>query len=1274
MAKKLNLKIEPTRIKLLGVESSQIQSNGVVTIALSHPNEHLEEKFVVVNKISPPLPNQPITIQNYEEFHSLPLADPNYGTPKAIDALFGINIWVKIIQNGTVKTKDGLFAAQKTLFGWIIFKREVEFSSSKKIALHATKIAKEENFSSLLDLMERFWKIEDMPSERHLSFEEQECENIFTRTIQQSNEGRYIVNMPLNGKIRLLGKSKTVAIRQFLSIERKMRNQNDFRDNYHDFMLGFEQLGHMRKISDHMEEGYYTPHHGVLSSKKFRVVFNASCVTTTGISLNDCQLVGAKLQKDLAEILMSFRSYRIALTADIVKMYRQVEITEEHRKYQKIIWRYSPNEPLGVYEINRVMYGQAAAPFLAVRAMQHCACEYEKLYPKGATAILNDFYIDDALTGAESIREAKELKSEMIKLLQKGNFELSKWCSNMSTLTNDECPEYLQIQDEEIKTVLGLRWLPRVDKFIFHFDPKPDKANWSKRDILSEIGRLYDPNGYLGPIVITAKMLMQQIWQEKYDWDDLVSETINTKWKMFLSSLDKLNLISIPRWLGMTKWYQSELHVFSDASEKAYAAVVYVRTQTNHMPASVQLVQSKTRVAPLKIVTIPRLELCGAHLAVKLAMKIQKEFPTRIMNIFFWTDSEIVLHWLKKKPHELKTFVGNRVSSIHHELREISHHWKWISGETNPADLASRGVNTERLATSKLWWNGPKWLSKEMHYWPIPRDLSTQSVKEVDLELKSILHISKGDVLTRNPWYLYSRNKFNNVQFATPLLKTYGSFTKLKRVTALILRAANNFKAHDRKRTGPISKNELKEATTFLVKLDQEDTFSREIGELRLRNSPRTIGTMWLDQESNVLRLYGRVQSENLTRDEQYPILLSQNGDLAPLIIHEAHLKTLHGGVQQVLQLIRQKYWIQKSRQLSRKIINRCLKCFKAHPRKLLDQLMSPLPTERTTRERPFKVCGVDYAGPVGLSSKTGRNPVITKAYIAVFVCFATRAVHLELVSGLDTDHFLQALRRLIARRGPIATIYSDNGLNFVGANNFLKEIYHKQSEWATGKVPNMFNITWKFITPHAPHQGGLHEAAVKSAKKHLYKIIGEQKLTYEEYSTLLTQVEACVNSRPLCPMSDDPNDLVALTPAHFLIGEPLVTLVEPDDLTDVNQWRLKRWELLQQMYQHWWQRWQTEYLNMLSQRPKWTNKNRNVEINDLVVIKEQNIGPSEWNYGRVIKTQPGPDGLVRSITLRTIHGEYRRPITKLAIFLTNKEVEEMEQAYANVVKPITSK
>lgn len=356
-----------------------------------------------------------------------------------------------------------------------------------------------------------------------------------------------------------------------------------------------------------------------------------------------------------------------------------------------------------------------------------------------------------------------------------------------------------------------------------------------------------------------------------------------------------------------------------------------------------------------------------------------------------------------------------------------------------------------------------------------------------------------------------------------------------------------------------------------------------------------------------------------------------------------------------MLQLLRQQFWVFKGRQLASQIARSCPKCFK-YQMKVAQQLMATLPPSRTTPQRPFKICGVDYMGPVSIASRTGRNPQLTKGYVCLFVCFATRAIHLELVSDASTAQFIQALRRFIARRGKICEIWSDNGTNFVGANNYIKQIMLKQKDWAKEDASEQLSIRWNFIAPNAPSWGGLWEAGVKSVKKHLVRVIGTQNITFEEYATLLAQVEACVNSRPIAPLTDDPNDLTAITPGHFLIGENFIALPETQSFQNEKIHYLKRWEMVQKMTQDLWKRWHEEYITTLMTRSKWTKQQRNLQTNDLVIIREDNLAPSHWRLGRVIEIFPSKDGFVRAVRLRTQQGEYIRPITKLGLLIPSDE------------------
>ncbi|XP_024885572.1 uncharacterized protein LOC112463395 [Temnothorax curvispinosus] len=315
---------------------------------------------------------------------------------------------------------------------------------------------------------------------------------------------------------------------------------------------------------------------------------------------------------------------------------------------------------------------------------------------------------------------------------------------------------------------------------------------------------------------------------------------------------------------------------------------------------------------------------------------------------------------------------------------------------------------------------------------------------------------------------------------------------------------------------------------------------------------------------------------------------------------------------------------------------------------------MADLPLDRVRQAKPFSITGVDYAGPFPVYNRRSRGATPFKAYVCLFVCFATKAVHLELAFSLSTESFLSALRRFIARRGRCSRIYSDCGTNFVGAQRELVGCMQAASERE--------QIQWAFNPPSAPHFGGLWEAGVKSMKTHLKRVVGTQILTVEEFSTLITQVEAILNSRPLCPTSSDPSDLGVLSPGHFLTLEPLVAVPHPD-LSPVPMNRLDRWQLVQHMHQQFWKRWHDEYLHTLQQRPKWLQSAPTVKKDTLVLVKGENAPPLQWRRGRIVELHPGRDGVARVATVRTADGVLTRPLVKLCPLPMDASPEESVQA-----------
>jgi len=510
-------------------------------------------------------------------------------------------------------------------------------------------------------------------------------------------------------------------------------------------------------------------------------------------------------------------------------------------------------------------------------------------------------------------------------------------------------------------------------------------------------------------------------------------------------------------------------------------------------------------VAPLKQLTIPRLELCAATLLSKLYKKAIGTLNITIDESYLWTDSSIVLTWIQGPPNKCKIFVGNRVALIQEETASVT--WRHVPSQYNLADLISRGIEPKTLSTSTLWWKGPQWLSQEPSSWPTT-EINTPTD---NLEIRNV-HIAC-------------------LQTLEDITQRFSKLNRLIRVIAYCKRfisICRNPKAN--RQSTILSTQDLDQALTCCVKMVQQISYAQEMKNLMEQQEVAASSSLktlhpFMDKEG-LLGVGGRLQHSMLPYQTMHQMILLSNHHFTKLIVSAEHVRLHHAGPQLLIASLREKYWIPRIRYLVKTVIHECLTCyrFKAQATR---QLMGELPSTRLQPSRPFLTTGVDYAGPISLRLGPPRSKTIIKEYIAIFVCFVTKAVHIEVVTSLTTEAFLAALRHFIARRGKPRTIYSDNGTNFQGAANELHEIYKMLQSTSQMAMVQDFLATegcdWKFIPPHGPHFGGLWEAAVKSMKYHLRRTLGSHVATYEELCTLLAEIEVCLNSRPLCALSDDP-------------------------------------------------------------------------------------------------------------------------------------------------------
>lgn len=496
----------------------------------------------------------------------------------------------------------------------------------------------------------KFWELEEYPAEGTvtISAEEQQCENHFVNTMSRDESGRFVVRLPFRDNKNNLGESREIAMRR-LSYLRKFKTNQDFYNQYSRFMREYIELGHMSITNREpcTVNPVYLPHHGVFHESsittKLRVVFDGS-VKITGISLNGTLMIGARLQNNLIDIILRFRLHTIAITTDLRKMYRQVLVHEADRDYQRILWRSSMNEPIQDFRLNIVTYELSCAPFLAVRCVRYLASNANEQLRQASQVLLNDLYVDDVLTGVNSSREAVELIKQLKKLLNDGGFEPHKWRSNCKEIlrelgSGEQIEESLAVASDANETnikTLGLNWHPERDVFEFSIH-SITRSSKTKREVLSAISRLFDPLGLISPILVRAKLIMQRTWAANLKWDDQLTDELQNAWIKYADDLKDINAIQVPRRIILSasanRFY---LHAFCDASMKAYGACAYLQTIDRNNKSSSALICSKSRVAPIKnkTISLPRLELCGAVVLVRLLKHVRETLKVEFSEIY----------------------------------------------------------------------------------------------------------------------------------------------------------------------------------------------------------------------------------------------------------------------------------------------------------------------------------------------------------------------------------------------------------------------------------------------------------------------------------------------------------------------------------------------------------------------------------------------------------------------------------------------------------------
>ncbi|XP_028416927.1 uncharacterized protein LOC114541139 [Dendronephthya gigantea] len=831
-------------------------------------------------------------------------------------------------------------------------------------------IRKEDN--TLQEQVERMFRMDFSESDFHLgkgmSFEDQRALNIMESSAKKVN-GHYEISLPWRDGSPSFPNNRKMAEKRLISLQRRLKKDTHLKENYRNVIEGYLEKGYAAKVPEERRTSecesttgrvWYLPHHPVFHAQKpekVRVVFD--CAARFGdTSLNDQLLRGPDLTNTLIGVLIRFRQEPVALTSDVEAMFHQVRVNSQDSEALRFLWWPDADlsKPPQDYSMQVHLFGATSSPSCANFSLRKTSQDHQYEFDKETVnTVEKNFYVDDCLKSVATVEKATRLASQLRAMLAKGGFHLTKWASNSrevlaSIPPSERASPLVNLDFESFPELaaLGVIWDVETDTFRFRIVEGNNVK--TRRAMLSFISSMYDPFGIASPFILPGRQILQRLCSINYDWDEEIPEEELSTWNIWQKSLAQLSTVAIPRCIKLNlaeKLSDVQLHTFADASRLGYGAVSYLRLVdvNNHLIMS--FLAGKSRVTPTKQVTIPRLELTAAVLAVKLSHQLEEELEISVDRIVFWTDSTIVLQYLNNESTRFQTFVANRLAVIH-DLSKPSQ-WRYVETAFNPADSASRGINPTDLRKTQAWLDGPEFLQCEEDRWPKNPDEIKQMPDE-HLEWRRTAQINEITAEKR-------------INMTDKLLERYSSWYALQKGVAWLLcfltflRQKKHIRIQQQALSGSLLVREIRAATTKIVKYVQRQCFQDEIRTLATtvadgQKSSKVVTENLIMKRSRlrklnpilvegVLRVGGRLERSSMSFDAKHPMILPQHHHVTELIIRDSHVSEGHIGPTQVLATIRQTFWIihgpTEALLQGQRVNDECLLTFMAETERILN-------------------------------------------------------------------------------------------------------------------------------------------------------------------------------------------------------------------------------------------------------------------------------------------------------------------------------------------------
>lgn len=1146
--------------------------------------------------------------------------------------------------------------ANKTSLGWVLY-GNVEKDQQNSSNFPIVSVMKYENIhgkcdkcdSYMHDMVHYYMSIDSFginKTKKILSGEEKQVEKIVKQTLTYDQERkRYRIGLFWKDGDVNLPNSRQMALKRLIAVERSLskRNLMDWaNDRFNELLAkGYVRKANEDDLNTNWRKVFYLPIVVVVNENKIppkpRLVLDGAA-EVDGKSLNSFLLAGPDLLAPMIGVIIQMRERQYVVAGDAKEMFHQIDIIPEDQQCQRVLWRYGNSEVQPEVYIWQVMtFGLKSSPATSQLVKNYHADLWKNKNKLASEAAKNNVFVDDYVKSHDTFEETVETTKASIELFESMGLSLVNFQSNYATVLaqlpqSNVKADIIDLdrdyQPNFMTKILGMKWHPTEDVFIYK--PTNDKqmteieqlcVGTTKRQLLKIVMKIFDPLGLVAHILIQGKIIIQNVWRDGTDWDSPVEikhlEGLR-RWANIL--LQELPNLKIPRWYApvIPEDTNVQLHVFCDASEEAMAAAAYLRFKDNNN-TWVSLVSAKTKVMPLRTLSIPKAELTAAVMAVRLASSLKKLISFRVMNTMFWTDSKCVLAQINSE-RKLQQFFATRVEEILENSTRKQ--WRHITSKENPADYGTKWHDDASKLTC-IWFSGPQMLKLGEIEWPQDDDSGTNESILISYVVSEVIE--------------------------QPLLKelsakTLDNWTRLRRVVAYRIRFVKAKFLKLEHETAFLSTQELLLAEEIIFAAIQSDAFPDEYALLKAGQQIESGSKLYqftpFMSNTGVIRMKSRLQNNAFSYSTRNPAILPNKHRLVDSMVKYLHERNHHQNENMTIEIIRKKGWIINLRKLVRRVSNNCSTCkiIRATP---TVPIMGDLPICRTDVEAyPFEHCGVDCFGPMHVA--VGRARV--QRYGLIFVCMTIRAIHLEPLEDMSTRSCLSAVQNFTSLYGPPKHFYSDCGTNFVG----LAGIFRKIITSLASTVADFIGVTWHFNPPYTPHFGGSWERLIQSTKR-MMKMMEHEHRVQNDYDlrNVFYQISDQLNERPLTPIPVNPDEELPPSPKQFIrLNARQSIVLQPPNEDHLHQLKLEK---LSEVSDQLVKKFIRDYLPVITKRTKWFKAERSLEVDDVVLMVDFSMPKIKWRRAIVNQLFPGKDGRPRVAEIRTKSGLRRTGVVNLA-------------------------